>query len=431
MQFIRANAWLFAVVVILVGVAFYFVDPAPPREITLATGVEGGAYDAFARKLAARLERDGLTVHLRSTKGSVENLQLLQAPDNDVSIALVQSGIVRDDNSPLRSLGALFQEPLWVFMRRDFNLSSMRDLRGRRIAIGPEGSGTRPIAQRVFELNGFPDGVDARPLGGEEAYAALQSGEIDIAMFISSPQSPFIQKLLGDRDLKFQGLKRVRAYQAAFPRLTTVTIGEGQLDLARNLPLEEYTLLAAVTTLVVNERFYSGFAPLILEAAQDVLRNGGALEIPGQFPAARPGDFPLLAEADHYHRNGPPFLLRVLPFWVATVLVRVVILLVPLMVLLIPVFRLAAPLYQWQTRRKIFRWYRHLREVDERVHSGAIRGTCEADLQRLHELQDEILAVKVPLAYADELYDLHLHIEWVIRRLERVAAEPPPPAGTP
>src|SRR5690606_1804154 len=127
---------------------------------------------------------------------------------------------------------------------------------------------------------------------------------------------------------------------------------------------------------------------LVLEAAKDVLRHGGSLERPGEFPAPRPTDFPLLAEADHYHRNGVPFLMRILPFWAATVLVRVIIFLIPLFVLLIPLFCLAPPIYQWQTRRRIFRWYSHLREIDSRIHNGAIRGTIDEDLRHLHELQD-------------------------------------------
>jgi hypothetical protein len=352
----------------------------------------------------------------------VENLALLRADDNDISIALVQSGIEREDSGSLHTLGALFHEPFWVFTRRDFNLSSLRDLRGRRIAIGPEGSGVRPVALRVFEITGIADAVQTEPLGGEEAYAALQAGTVDVALFVASPQSPFLRKLFADGELKFHGLERVQAYQAALPRLKTVAIGEGQLDIPRNIPQAEMTLLASVVTLVVNEHFDTGLAPLVLEAAKDVLRQGGPLERPGDFPAARPGDFPLLPEADHYHRNGLPFLLRFLPYWSATMLVRLTVLLVPLVMLLIPLFRIAPPLYRWRTRRKIFRWYSHLRKIDERVRAGAIAQTYEEDLRTLHALQDEIMGVDVPLSYADELYDLHLHIEWVIRRLEQLHA---------
>jgi len=414
-------AWI-AVAAIGLAVALFLLNPGPPREITLATGAAGGAYDEFGRQLAARLARDGLTVTLRNTQGTVENLALLNEPDSGVTIALVQSGVALEDatQSPdLRSLAALFHEPLWVFTRRDFNLTSLRDLRGRRVAIGPEGSGTRPVALRVMELTGVADAVALEPLAGDAAYDALRGGTIDVAMFVAGSQSPFIRKLLIDGELKFHDLQRVRAYQAALPRLTTVAIGEGQLDVARNIPNEDRTLLAAVVTLVVNDDFYSGLAPLVLQAAKDVLTHGGPLEPPGMFPAARPADFPLLPEAEHYHKNGPPFLLRVLPFWAATMLVRVVILLVPLAVVLIPLFRLAGPVYQWQTRRKIFRWYSHLRAIDQHLRAGASRETVDADLAKLRDLQHEILSVKVPLSYTDELYNLHLHIDWVIQRLER------------
>ena len=216
------------------------------------------------------------------------------------------------------------------------------------------------------------------------------------------------------------GLQRERAYRAALPLLTTVTVGEGQLDLARNVPRENRVLLASVATLVVNDRFHPGLAPLVLEAASDLEQDGGLLERPGEFPAARPVDFPLLAEAEHYHRYGQPLLMRFLPFWVGTIAVRVVILALPMVALLIPLLKVAPPLYRWRTRRRIFRWYRHLREVTQRLRSGEIRRSINEEIQRLHEIEDEILAVQVPLSYADELYDLHLHVEWVIRRVERM-----------
>jgi hypothetical protein len=149
------------------------------------------------------------------------------------------------------------------------------------------------------------------------------------------------------------------------------------------------------------------------------LRQGGTLEKPGEFPAARPTDFPLLAEAAHYHRNGPPFLMRFLPFWAATVAFRVFILIIPLLAILIPLIRIAPPLYQWRTRRRIFRWYSHLREIDLRLTNGMHADTIAGELEKLHQLQDEILKVKVPLSYSDELYDLHLHVEWVIQRVRR------------
>jgi hypothetical protein len=249
------------------------------------------------------------------------------------------------------------------------------------------------------------------------------NGGVDAAFFVAAPNSAVIDRLLREPELDFHGIRRNLAYQAAFPKLMVLQIGEGQLDLAADIPDTEKTVLAAAVTLVVNERYHPGLTPLILDAAADVLRDGGALERPGDFPASYPTDFELLPEADHHHRFGPPFLMRYLPFWVATVAFRIAILLVPLLALLIPLVRITPPVYVWRTRARIYRWYKHLREIDQRIDSGTIRDTVEQDIAGLLQLEHEILKVQVPLSYADELYDLHLHIEWVLRRLERVRSQ--------
>jgi hypothetical protein len=426
LHFLRANLWLVLIVLAVVTGAILVVDPVPSRELTLATGQPNGAYHAFAVRLADKLQAQGLTVHLRTTKGSVENLQLLGDTGSGVSIALVQSGVPAANNSGFRSLGALFYEPLWVFTKRGQHFETMLDLRGRRIAAGAEGSGTLPVVMEVLEANGLVSENDAavtiERIGGDEAAAALRAGTVDVACFVGAPSGELIRQLLHDPGLDFHGMRRGRAYEAAFPNFATLTIGEGQLDLAANIPAEDRTVLSSAVSFVVNGEFHRGFTPAVLEAAAELLREGSALEKPGAFPAPRPTDYPLLAEASHYHKHGPPFLMRYLPFWAATVAFRVFILVVPLLAVLIPLIRIAPPIYAWRTRRRIFRWYSHLREIDQHLSARAGIGQIESDIARVYALQDEILKVKVPHSYADELYDLHLHIEWVIRRLERAKA---------
>lgn len=424
LRLLRANLWILLAVAALVTGAVLVIDPVPSRELTLATGQPNGAYHAFALRLAEKLNEQGLTVHLRTTRGSVENLALLADAGSGVSIALVQSGVGSQQTADLRALGALFYEPLWVFTKRGQEFESMRDLRGRRIAVGAEGSGTLPVVMQILTANGLVSESDAtvtlERIGGNDAAEALRAGRVDVACFVGAPSGEPIRSLLHDPELDFHGIRRVLAYDAAFPNLATLAIGEGQLDLAANIPGKDRTVLSSAVSLVVNGEFHRGFTPAVLEAAASLLRGGGALEQPGAFPAERPTDYPLLAEATHYHKHGPPFLMRYLPFWAATVAFRIFILMVPLLALLIPLIRIAPPVYAWRTRRRIFRWYSHLREIDQRLCSGAIATTVDTDIARLHALQDEILTVKVPLSYSDELYDLHLHIEWVIRRLERV-----------
>ena len=137
--------------------AYQFIKPAPPDRVVMATGSVDGAYHAFARRYAESLAREGIELELRPTAGSVENLGLLHR--GDVSIALVQGGVETPgddalDAVALQSLGSVFYEPLWLFHRRDRDVRDLRDRAGRRIAVGPQGSGTRALVAGLLADNG-------------------------------------------------------------------------------------------------------------------------------------------------------------------------------------------------------------------------------------------------------------------------------------
>lgn len=435
LHFIRANLWLAIVVGGAVIALMILVDPAPPREITIATGEEEGAYHQFGKRLARELRKEGLEVNLRTSRGSVENIELLNGDDNEVSIALVQSGIAAEEDTNLRALGSLFYEPVWVFHRRTLELETLKDLAGLKVSVGKEGSGTLPVAMDVLRSTGLMDAVggdmELVNLGSDDAATALMDGTIDVAILVAAPGSSVVKRLNAEPDVTFFGIKRRQAYQTAFPKLTTLVIGEGQLDIVNNVPENDRAMLAAVVTLVVNDRFHPGLTPLILESCSKILREGGTLEPPEMFPAPRPTDYPLLAEADHFHRYGPTFLMRILPFFVATVVFRIIILVIPMLALLIPLMKVAPPLYKWSTRKKIFRWYKYLREIDQRIFDGKIRETLDDDIEGLRKLENEVRGVKVPLSYSDELYELHVHIESVGNQLKRMRNEMNPPDAKP
>ena len=148
-----------AILVAAFWIAFQFVQPAPPKKVVMTGGAEGGAYESYAAQYRDRLAVEGVTLELRSSAGSVENLKRLMDEGSGVTIGFVQGGIAKaGDDEDLMSLAGLYYEPLWVFYRGNAVLDHVSSLRGRRIAIGPEGSGTRPLALQVLALAG----VDAR-----------------------------------------------------------------------------------------------------------------------------------------------------------------------------------------------------------------------------------------------------------------------------
>ena len=419
-----ANLWIVPVLAALIGAVFYFVAPPPPMSARMATGAEGGNYRVFAEKLKQELAKEGFELTLVPSAGSRDNLERLLAEDSRVEIALVQSGLERQlsaaDRARLESLGAVYQEPLWLFHHKDIRLERIADLLPLRLALGSIGSGTRAASAAILDANAIePQHYPAswQDLGDNQAATALNAGELDAAFFVGPAENARIQQLAANPELRLANFRRAAAYEARLPFFKRVTIDEGLLNLALNSPPQTTVTLSPVATLVINRGFHPGLAPLILEASREVMKNGSLLDQPGAFPSAEPRTFALSGDAEHYYKNGPPLLQRYLPFRIASLADRYIILLIPLIVVLIPLLKAVGPLYRWRIRARIYRWYRYLREIDRQLDAGTLPNRLDAEIERLEQLEDELAKVEVPLSYSNELYELHVHLRYVIERL--------------
>jgi TRAP transporter TAXI family solute receptor len=398
--------------------AYQFIQPAPPDRVVMATGSPDGAYHAFARRYADYLAREGIELELRPSAGSLENLRLLRA--GEVSLALVQGGV--DDGagqSGLHSLGSVYYEPLWVFHRRELPLQRLYQLAGRRLAVGPEGSGTRALAARLLADNGIGESADWHPLAGQAAVDALLAGEVDAAFLVISAQSGLVQRLLSDPQIVLFDFERAAAYTRRYRFLNSLELPAGVMDLAAELPDRTVRLLAPTANLVANADLHPAVVDLMLQAASEVHREGGWFEDPDEFPMAGLLAFPLSKEAERYYKFGPPFLQRYLPFWAASLVDRLKVMLLPLLVLLFPLIKVMPPIYTWRMRARVYRWYDELEQAEEVLGSGAHDPAWVAS--ELDRIEAEVQRVKVPLSFTDQLYHLRQHIDLVRRQMPTAA----------
>jgi len=282
----------------------------------------------------------------------------------------------------------------------------------------------------LLAANGIEAG-DARgtalsDLGGRAAAAALVAGEVDAAAFVTAKYRPLLSDLLARPEIRLLSFGRAAAYQRRYRYLAAVSLPEGAIDLAADLPADDIMLLSPLATLVARDDVHPALIDLVLRAASEIHGGPGLFEEPGEFPSPNNVDFPLSDEAERYFQSGLPFLRRVLPFWAATLVERLWVLLLPALTLLIPLLRIAPPTYRWQVRRRIVRWYRELRRLEEELQAATEagdRGALRASLAEVDRLQVEIGRISVPLAYADDLYNLRLHTEFVHRRFAAAQAD--------
>lgn len=412
-EFWKVYGPLMAVALIGFIIALSLVEPAPPRSIKFGAGAKGGAYFAYAERYQALLAEQGVTVELVETAGSIDNLRLLTSADVDA--ALVQGGLAQpSDREGLRSLGGLFEEPFWVFLRQDFPATSFGDLRAARLSIGPEGSGTRALARHVQAEYGGDWPETARlALGTGAAQAALLAGEIDAAAFAASPSAPYVQALLREPSVRLLPFERAEAIARREEALSAVTLVRGVADVGGDIPEADIPMVAAISQLAIRRDTHPAIEAVLLDAALLIHSESSVFSRAGTFPNAANAELPVSRQTARFYRDGPSFLRRYLPFGFANFLERAWVLAIPLLTLAFPLVRAAPPLYRWRVRRKIYIWYKDLRGLEARGRAlapGDARSGVAAELERL---QVEVGRLEVPLSYTDDLYRLRSHIEFV------------------
>lgn len=425
-EFIKAYWPFIAIGLIGLLIASRFVEPAPPSQIRFAAGGEGGAYFAYAERYQRLLAEHGVEVSIIKTAGSVENVRLVQ--DGDADIGLVQGGIadpVRDDQ--LRSAGAMFLEPAWMFVRREFGANGFGDLTSARIAIGQNGSGTRALAlQLQAEWGGVWPEATRQDLSGTAASQALQRGELDAAFFVAGIDAPYLQSLLLDPDFVVLPFPRAEALARRSPALAPAKLLRGVLDVGNNVPAQDIPLIAPAAQLVFHEDTHPALQSLLLEAATSIHAPGSLLAPAGTFPESKLTNLLLTREVRRFYQRGPSTLRRWFSFGVASFLERSWVFLIPLLTLMIPLVRVAPPIYRWQVRRRIYVWYSDLRDLETRGRAARTVEERDAIMAALSQLQEDAGAIDVPLSYTDDLYRLRSHIEFVEHLLKRLDGAPDP-----
>ncbi|MEZ6010688.1 MAG: TAXI family TRAP transporter solute-binding subunit [Hyphomonas sp.] len=412
-DFLKVYWPLIAVALLGLILAFALMDPAPPKKIRFAAGAPGGAYHAFAERYQRLLEEQGVKVELVDTAGSVENLRLLDEGEADVG--LIQGGLASaHDREKLHSLGGLFPEPFWVFVRNEAGVNSFGDLRGYRFAIGAPGSGTRNLALVLQgEYGGtWPAGAQLT-LSGTDAADALKAGELDAVAYASSVEAPYIQSLLREPGVSLLPFERAPALSRRQDALSAVTLLRGVVDIGADIPSTDMPLVAPVAQLAIRNDLHPAIEALLIDAAVAIHGDGSLLSDAGAWPNPDATDLPISSQARRYYKDGPSFLRRYFSFSVANFLDRAWVLAIPLLTLLFPLVRAAPPIYRWRVRRKIYVWYKDIRDLERRGRAMHNKDERARILDELEDLQEEIGTVDVPLSYTDDLYRLRNHVEFV------------------
>lgn len=399
--------------------AYKFIDPAPPRHIVIATSNDDLNYNAFASVYGVYLQKEGITLEVRKTSGDNDNLRLLKDPDSGVDIAFIQDGVAHSEGAgSLLSLGSLYYQPVWIFCRCKAETTHLSALKGKRIAIGYAGNGTHTVVSTLLAESGInASNTKLVAIGGEEASAALHEGKVDAALFVDVANSYIIREMVADKRLHLLSLDTAEAFSRKFSFMHHLTLPEGALDLARNIPHHDVQLVAPTATLVVKESMHPALVYLMMKVISEVHGGPSMFNSKGEFPAAKDTDFPISTQALNFYKSGLPIIDKYLPFWAATFVNRTLIVILPLLALLIPLTKIIPMVYVWLVKRKLFRYYGELRFLDAQLQDIKTAEDVQQCLDKLNDIEAKVVNVKLPVPFSQYAYELRAHIELVRSKL--------------
>lgn len=400
--------------------------PMPESRVVISAGLRDGAYYPLARQYADALTRRGVEAVVLESEGSAQNLQRLKASPPAADMALVQGGFGWSSQSldptaisTVQTLANVGIEAVWIFSRQR-DLHSILQLRGMRVAAGPEGSGHRALAKLLIQQQRLkPDELKLLPLTGLRAAEALAQGEADAVILVAAADSPTVGKLLRTPGVYLAGLQRTVAIAERNNFLEPRLLAQDALGPA--MPGRDVTMLTTHTHLVVRQDLNPALKRLMTAAAMEIQTGSGPFHRAGDFPALRRSDFPSAPEARQVMGHGLSWLERSLPFWWAQIVERLVVVCIPLAVLAWWLSLLIPTWLRWKLESRVTRWYGELKFIENDLFRQSLSDLDVSRLNsRLARMDAAMSTMTLPRELAQRWYTLHQHVEFVRHRIYRL-----------
>ncbi|MDD5170066.1 MAG: TAXI family TRAP transporter solute-binding subunit, partial [Syntrophales bacterium] len=389
------------ILIVLSWISLRFIRPFPPHKLVMATGMAGGSYAEFGEHYRRILARDGIQLILRSTAGAVENLKLLEDESQTVDAGFVQGSIGRiEERSNLVSLGSVAYTPLWVFYRGPKVMDDLSQMRGKKIAIGPEGSGVRTFSLELLktaDISGPPAVIYELPY--TSAKEALIDGRIDVIMMFGSTDNQIILELLQTKDIRLMDFSLAEAYTRHFPDLLHVILPKGVINPAKRFPPADVNLISPTTNLIVRKNLHPALVYLLLKASVEIHGGAGWVNKAGEFPSITKQDDPISEQARNFYKSGGSWFYAYLPFWAATFLDRIILILIPLGMVIVPLIGIAPWIYTWRNRSKYYPWYRELRNIEKELTDNQQPEKIDEYESKLDRIEEAVNSIHTSVAF--------------------------------
>ena len=424
-QLLKGLAAIVAILTIISLALIYFI-PAPPSKVVMATAFKGASFEYYGRKYRQIFARNHIDLELRETAGAVENVKLLQDSKSGVQIAFVTGGVSDGKHAPgLLSLGTAYNQPFWIFYSSPEPLERLSQLKGKRIAVGPEGSATRLSGEKILGKGGVnSETATLLPFAGLAAVKALDDSKVDVVWIIGSPDATAVKSLLGNPKVRLLGFPMAEAFTRIYPDLVRLLLPKGVVDIDRAIPSEDVPLIGTTSKVLVRSDLHPEIVQLLLQTMVETHSGPEIFQRSGEFPNGTDAEYPVAATAIDFYKNGPSFMQRHLPLWLSVHIQRAIAVLVTVIAIGLPLFHYLPLLYKWSTRRRLLYWYGQLKALEASFDASPSDKYLAEMQAAIERIEDAVSHIRFPLTFTDQLYNLRSHIDIVRRKITARANVP-------
>jgi TRAP transporter TAXI family solute receptor len=417
-QLFKGLATAVAIASIVSLVLIYFI-PAPPSKITMATAFKGSSFEYYGQQYREIFARSNVELELRATSGALENVKLLHDQNSGVQIAFVIGGVSDGKHSPgLLSLGTVYNNPFWLFYSSNEPFDRLSQLKGKRVAVGPVGSGTRASAEQILGKGGVnSETATLLPFGGSAAVDAMNDGKVDAVWILGAPDSTAVHSFLGNPNFRIMSFPNAEAFTRIFPALARMVLPQGVIDIDRNVPPNDVQLVGVTTKVLVRSDLHPEIVQLLLQTMVEVHGGANIFQRTGEFPNSTDVEYPVAPAAIDFYKNGPSFMQRHLPLWLSVHAQRAIAVLVTAIALGLPLFRFLPSAYNWITRRRLVYWYAQLKALEASFDAEPADKPLTEKQAEIERIEEAVSHIRFPLTFSDQLYNLRSHIEIVRRKI--------------
>jgi len=257
---------------------WYFTRDTLPPVARIATGKPGGVFYELGSKLARRYQR--ATDHdliVLQTDGSAENRRRLLA--GDIDVALLQGDFVNSRH--LSVIAPLYLEMVHVVVRADTGVTNINDLAGRRVILGPAGSGMRQAGLHILDHYRLRDKVTEV----KDRYFTdlLDDSTIDAAIVTTGILNRDLENLARSERVRILPL-HVEAIVRKHPFFYAATVPAGLYNERPPVPERDIRTVGATAYLAVRHDAGASFVNALLTALHE---EGLSMDFPNLIPYHR------------------------------------------------------------------------------------------------------------------------------------------------